>query len=308
MKKVGGVFLLLIAAVFLAWISYNLFVERLPATKGRSPIGALIFVAGCIFIGIKWIRERKATVNFKELDAELLSVLDELKGKLPKDREEDIRDLFLHTEYGVGLEVLCSNLHDYYIKISPEIYERLKRTGESMQMKDSTWICLKELIITEADKEKEKKLILQEKPKNREEYGIKLGKLKNLEEITLDDMYQNPIWVNDLSGENDEESDETSERPLIGATDVTKQVLKEFVSVSIFIKVVGSNMYGSAHYDEDGNLSAMSFWSDKSWQSPSAIFPKGEKVIVEAIPSIEGEKNCRFILNIDKDIATKINS
>ena len=31
---------------------------------------------------------------------------------------------------------------------------------------------------------------------------IELGVLKNLDEITIDDMKKNPIWVADLSGEN----------------------------------------------------------------------------------------------------------
>ncbi len=43
-----------------------------------------------------------------------------------------------------------------------------------------------------------------------------LGNLKQLDEITLQDMVTNPIWVNDLSGEQLGDYDEASERPVIG--------------------------------------------------------------------------------------------
>ena len=52
-----------------------------------------------------------------------------------------------------------------------------------------------------------------------------LGELKNLDDISIDDMTANPIWANDLSGEWEDGFDESSERPLIGANDVTEKML-----------------------------------------------------------------------------------
>jgi hypothetical protein len=44
------VFLVLAGIGLLAWIGYNLFVERLPETEGRSPWIPLVF--GCALVGV----------------------------------------------------------------------------------------------------------------------------------------------------------------------------------------------------------------------------------------------------------------
>ncbi len=55
-RRVLGVFMLLLAAALLAWVGYNLSIERLPAAEGRSPVPALLFVAGLAYVGFRWVR------------------------------------------------------------------------------------------------------------------------------------------------------------------------------------------------------------------------------------------------------------
>jgi hypothetical protein len=54
-RIVGGLMLLLGTALGL-WIGYNFLVERVPSTKLRSPLGALCFTAGLLYVGVKWVR------------------------------------------------------------------------------------------------------------------------------------------------------------------------------------------------------------------------------------------------------------
>ncbi len=56
---IWGVFLLLFGAALLGWVGYNLLVERLPATKGMSPLFAILFGIGAVIAGVFRIRGQK---------------------------------------------------------------------------------------------------------------------------------------------------------------------------------------------------------------------------------------------------------
>jgi hypothetical protein len=61
LKRICGGFLLLIGLALLGWIAYNLFVERLPQAKGRSPLLALVLSAGAIYVGGSWLFAKRKT-------------------------------------------------------------------------------------------------------------------------------------------------------------------------------------------------------------------------------------------------------
>jgi hypothetical protein len=52
--------MLLLGTAPVLWIGYNLFVGRLPAARGRSPLRALVFVAGLFYVGVNWVRGKRA--------------------------------------------------------------------------------------------------------------------------------------------------------------------------------------------------------------------------------------------------------
>jgi len=56
LRRAGGVILLLLGTTLLLWIGYNFFVERLPETRGRNPLPAVLVLAGCFYVGLRWIR------------------------------------------------------------------------------------------------------------------------------------------------------------------------------------------------------------------------------------------------------------
>ena len=52
-------------------------------------------------------------------EAELLESLAEFSRALPGHNVENIRQLFVVGEYGVGLEDLCTQLYEYSIRLTP---------------------------------------------------------------------------------------------------------------------------------------------------------------------------------------------
>jgi hypothetical protein len=56
MKRILGAIVLLFGVVVGAWLVYNLVAGVQPEARGRNPIPAIVFAAGAIYVGIKWIR------------------------------------------------------------------------------------------------------------------------------------------------------------------------------------------------------------------------------------------------------------
>ena len=127
------------------------------------------------------------------------------------------------------------------------------------------------------------------------------GDLKGLEDVTLSDFDTHPIWVTDLSGEGAAGFDETAQRPVLECTDVTKQMLKQFVDVSVAINVTDTDFRGSANIDRNLGLSCIAIWHDGKWKNPKniATFPDGADV--RAVPTINGqERKYRHITGTDR--------
>ena len=92
-----------------------------------------------------------------------------------------------------------------------------------------------------------------------------LGALKRADDITLEDMREHPVWVNDLSGEGVEGHDEDSQRPILGDVKVTRSIARQFLWVCILVRVVGTDIYGAAGFERDGTLQDVALWVDGQW-------------------------------------------
>ncbi len=138
---------------------------------------------------------------------------------------------------------------------------------------------------------------------HRMDQQYQLGSLKMLEDITLDDMLENPIWVNDLSGEGEDDFDETAERPVIGAKEVTYDMIDDFVSVSVLIKFPEIDKFGSANVVENGTLDAVAIWDDGDWVDGRQFFQDKEKAKLEVIPDILDGKDKSFVYDPKTDTA-----
>jgi hypothetical protein len=59
-KRIFGAIVFLMGLILAGWIAYNLLVERLPETKGRSPIPAMIMTALFLIVGYRWMKGQSA--------------------------------------------------------------------------------------------------------------------------------------------------------------------------------------------------------------------------------------------------------
>jgi hypothetical protein len=58
-KQLLGGLMLLLGVALGFWVAYNLLIARRPEAQG-SPVGAILFSAGLIFVGLMWIRGKSA--------------------------------------------------------------------------------------------------------------------------------------------------------------------------------------------------------------------------------------------------------
>jgi hypothetical protein len=83
-----------------------------------------------------------STILFEELKS-LLTLFQE---KLPERDIENINILIEAYEWGLALEDLCAQLHEYDVQISPLVYNRIRAAGSSMHITTNAWQLLEELV------------------------------------------------------------------------------------------------------------------------------------------------------------------
>ena len=125
------------------------------------------------------------------------------------------------------------------------------------------------------------------------------GRSKSLEDITLEDCLEQPIWVWALDEEGVDGQDETWQKPVTGATEVTPELIAHFLVLNIPFNVVGTDLLGSGDYDhERGEIGGFAIWQDGGWKPrlrdvEGLTFP----VEFEALPPICGRAGVRFVCN-----------
>ncbi|QQB36364.1 MafI family immunity protein [Achromobacter deleyi] len=72
-----------------------------------------------------------------ELEKRMQAVLDEISEYLAPDTEGNVRELLVHGEAGIALELLCTQLVEFDIAIPMKIKEQLAVFAEDMGMEVS---------------------------------------------------------------------------------------------------------------------------------------------------------------------------
>src|SRR6185369_8714028 len=122
--------------------------------------------------------------------------------------------------------------------------------------------------------------------------ALTFGPAKSLDDITLDDVLANPIWlwVWETGGEAKIGQDETWQQPVLGTTDVTDEMSEPVIS----FRVKGSNIIGFGSYrPKDDRLFGMALWIDNEWRMLKKTGLSVPLVLV-AIPSINGLRGVEF--------------
>ena len=124
-----------------------------------------------------------------------------------------------------------------------------------------------------------------------------------LDEITLADVLEHPIWVWVWeAGREGEADDETWQGPVLG----TRNVTPGFTEPVITVRVKDTLHVGSASYSfEADRLEAISLWRDDGWIDLRAAGLAAPLVLV-AVPSIEGVAGVEFVCaDIASDCAAR---
>ena len=71
----------------------------------------------------------------EEIPKKLLNIMFGIKEKLDDECIAEIKEYIDYREWGLAYETLCVVIKDYKIKITPNMYNELKKIGDKMQIK-----------------------------------------------------------------------------------------------------------------------------------------------------------------------------
>ncbi len=80
--------------------------------------------------------------------ANILLVLDLIGEGLPVKDVSEVRDLLKYGEWEEAFDVLCTQLYEYEVPLTEEIFSVLEQTGTLVSADPSVWTCLRELILS----------------------------------------------------------------------------------------------------------------------------------------------------------------
>ncbi len=79
-------------------------------------------------------------------ETQLRALVDIFSERLPENNTADARELIAHGEYGEALELLCTQVYEYEVPVTSETYKIIEACGKRMQMEESSWTLLRELL------------------------------------------------------------------------------------------------------------------------------------------------------------------
>lgn len=127
--------------------------------------------------------------------------------------------------------------------------------------------------------------------------AYKTGKSKPIEEITLADFLEHPIWEYALDEEGVEGQDESWIRPVVDTDNVTEEIYSPIIA----LKIEDSAIYGCGEYDnETESIVGISICADGVWKALGDA-ELSAPVIFISIAKIDNVENVVFICNNVED-------
>lgn len=122
---------------------------------------------------------------------------------------------------------------------------------------------------------------------------IRMGNSKPMEEVTLQDMLEYPIWTFALDEEDIEGQDETWQKPIYSTN-----VLPGYIAVYILLKIEQTDQYVSADLDiKRMTLADVALWQDDEWIPIHDVEWLSHPLTLISIPTIKGVENMKFIIS-----------
>jgi hypothetical protein len=87
--------------------------------------------------------------DIDEHERRIIYFLDNVKAKLPERDVALITEFAEHDEWGLAYETLCDQIYGYNIPITNKLYEEIVTYGKSIQIDETYYLPLKELITSD---------------------------------------------------------------------------------------------------------------------------------------------------------------
>lgn len=84
----------------------------------------------------RWSRRKRAVSSSSERVTEIIDLSTPL---LPASDISNARELVVQNEYGVALELICTQLDEYEKQIDPKLYKKIKSACSEMSLPNSYW-------------------------------------------------------------------------------------------------------------------------------------------------------------------------
>ena len=81
--------------------------------------------------------------HYQKLRINLIDLIEQVRNVLPEKDVSEALDLAEHDEFGVSFELICTQLFEYDVKVSADVYRKLEALGKSMNIDESVWQILK---------------------------------------------------------------------------------------------------------------------------------------------------------------------
>ena len=79
--------------------------------------------------------------------SKISALLDELAVRLSEEEVDEIRELLDNDEEDAALESLCEEIYENDVRIGADMYETIEDIGTEIELDDSVWTKLKDLIL-----------------------------------------------------------------------------------------------------------------------------------------------------------------
>ena len=83
----------------------------------------------------------------KTLATELRAIVTAFSEHLPQANIGAAEDLISHGEYGVALELICTEVYEYDVPVTADTFRTIEQCGQRMQLDESSWSFLRELLV-----------------------------------------------------------------------------------------------------------------------------------------------------------------
>jgi hypothetical protein len=75
----------------------------------------------------------------KDIVAMVERIIDAVDGKLPAANIAEARELLECNEWGVAFSLICTQLQEYEVTVSREVFDQMAVAGEKMEMDRREW-------------------------------------------------------------------------------------------------------------------------------------------------------------------------